>query len=213
VSVRLIAFVKNNLEISSVSLSTKSHNCFVTHGWKWLKLFPKSKMVIRSPASINPQEPLLMSISRPFKYLLAASISLCLVSPLLAAGDNDAEILAQKVSELRQAMIDADAKALKALSSPALSYGHSSGIIEDQAAFVEKIASGKSDFASMDLSEQSITVSGDTALVRHILNADIKDGGTPNTIKLGVLLVWQKQRGEWKLLARQAFKLPPAITQ
>ncbi len=154
-----------------------------------------------------------MSTSRPFKYIMATSILLCLVSAPLAAKDADIESLTQKVSELRQAMIDADAEALKALSSPAFSYGHSSGTIEDQAAFVGKIASGKSDFVSMDLSEQSITVSGDTALVRHTLKADIKDGGTPNTIKLGVLLVWQKQQGEWKLLARQAFKLPPAVTQ
>ena len=36
-----------------------------------------------------------------------------------------------------------------------------------------------------------------------------KDGGVPNTIHLGVLLIWQKQAGEWKLLARQAFKYPP----
>ena len=85
--------------------------------------------------------------------------------------------------------------------------------MEDQTAFIEKLASGKSDFVTMDLSEQTITVSGDTALVRHTLNADIKDGGVPNTIKLGVLLVWQKQQGEWKLLARQAFKFPPPVTQ
>lgn len=150
-----------------------------------------------------------MIISRPFKYLIfAAGICGFVLSPVSAARDSEIETLAKKVSELRRAMIDANAKALKALSSPSLSYGHSSGAIEDQAAFIEKIASGKSDFVTMDLTEQSIIVSGDTALVRHTLNADIKDGGIPNTIKLGVLLVWQKQQGEWKLLARQAFKFP-----
>lgn len=115
----------------------------------------------------------------------------------------------EKVSALSNAMIKGDRDALLALSAPQLSYGHSSGALEDQIAFVEKIASGKSDFVTIDLREQTVTISGDTAVVRHTLNADIKDGGIPNTIELGILLVWQKQAGEWKLLARQAFKLPP----
>lgn len=119
------------------------------------------------------------------------------------------ELLSNKVEQLRQAMIDGDGKALRALSAPQLSYGHSSGIMEDQTAFIEKIASGKSDFVTMELADQTISIAGDVALVRHNLKADIKDGGVPNTIHLGVLLVWQKQAGDWKLLARQAFKYPP----
>ncbi len=155
-----------------------------------------------------------MNLSPTLKYLFAsASLLAGLISPPLLAADREVDVVDKKVAALRLAMIDADAKALKALSSPMLSYGHSGGHIENQAEFIEKIASGKSDFVTMDLSEQTISISGDTALVRHILNADIKDGGVANTIKLGVLLVWQKQQGEWKLLARQAFKFPPPITQ
>lgn len=134
---------------------------------------------------------------------------LCASLACTSFANNDQQQLEEKVSALRSAMIEGDRKALLALSAPQLSYGHSSGTMEDQAAFVEKIASGKSDFVTMDLREQTITISGDTALVRHNLKADIKDGGVPNTIELGILLVWQKQAGEWKLLARQAFKFPP----
>lgn len=134
--------------------------------------------------------------------------SLC-ISPYLLADTSEADAVGKKVEELREAMISGDAKALKQLSSSALSYGHSGGHIEDQQAFIEKLASGKSDFVTIELADQTISVSGDTALVRHNLNADIKDGGVPNKIHLGILLVWQKQAGEWKLLARQAFKYPP----
>lgn len=148
------------------------------------------------------------------KHLLtSASLVASLISPQLLAAGNEVDVIDKKVTALRLAMIDADANALKALSSPLLSYGHSGGHIENQAEFIEKIVSGTSDFVTMDLSEQTISISGDTALVRHTLNADIKDGGVANTIKLGVLLVWQKQQGEWKLLARQAFKFPPPVTQ
>ena len=31
--------------------------------------------------------------------------------------------------------------------------------------------------------------------------------GKPATTRIGMLLVWQKQDGSWKLLARQGFKL------
>lgn len=134
---------------------------------------------------------------------------LCASLACTSFANSDQQQLEEKVSALRSAMIEGDRKALLALSAPQLSYGHSSGTMEDQAAFVEKIASGKSDFVTMDLREQTITISGDTALVRHNLKADIKDGGIPNTIELGILLVWQKQAGDWKLLARQAFKFPP----
>ncbi|PUA27334.1 MAG: DUF4440 domain-containing protein [Cellvibrio sp. 79] len=153
-----------------------------------------------------------MNISGLTKSLLVvASLFACVISQSSFA--DDTETIGKKVVALTKAMIDADGKALKALSSPALSYGHSGGHLENQAEFIEKITSGKSDFVTINLSEQTISISGDTAIVRHILNADIKDGGVPNAIKLGVLLVWQKQSGEWKLLARQAFKFPPPVTQ
>lgn len=151
------------------------------------------------------------SLNKPVFQRLALITSLCLSPWALAVDTSDTELVSQKVEQLRKAMIDGDGKALKQLSSPLLSYGHSGGHIEDQAAFIEKIASGKSDFVTIELVDQTISVSADVAVVRHDLNADTKDGGVPNKIHLGVLLVWQKQAGEWKLLARQAFKYPPQV--
>ena len=72
--------------------------------------------------------------------------------------------------------------------------------------FVDKIVTGKSDFVSIDLSEQTITVSDKTAIVRHLFKAKTNDGGKPGEVQLRIMLVWQKQKGGWKLLARQAVK-------
>ncbi|MEN0035791.1 MAG: nuclear transport factor 2 family protein [Cellvibrio sp.] len=146
---------------------------------------------------------------KPFITRLLLIASLCISPVSFADNKADVQLVSKKVEQLSKAMIDADGKALKQLSSPLLSYGHSGGHIEDQSAFIEKIVSGKSDFVTIELADQTIAISGDVALVRHNLNADIKDGGVPNKIHLGILLVWQKQAGEWKLLARQAFKYPP----
>jgi hypothetical protein len=43
--------------------------------------------------------------------------------------------------------------------------------------------------------------------VRHILSAHTKDGGIDRDIKIGIMLVWQKQKNNWILIARQAYKL------
>jgi ketosteroid isomerase-like protein len=112
------------------------------------------------------------------------------------------------VETLRKAMIDGDKAALQKVTADQLSYGHSSGRVEDKATFVENIVSGKSDFVTIDLTGQTVAVAGDAAIVRHTLAATTNDGGTPGSVKLNILLVWQKQKGDWKLLARQAVKVP-----
>ncbi|MGB3007693.1 MAG: nuclear transport factor 2 family protein [Chitinophagaceae bacterium] len=109
--------------------------------------------------------------------------------------------------QLRKAMVDADKAQLEKLVSEKLSYGHSGGHIDDKKEFVEKITSGKSDFVAIDLTEQTVSVSSKTAIVRHILTAKTNDGGKPGEVHLRVMLVWQKMAGKWKLLARQAVKI------
>lgn len=111
-----------------------------------------------------------------------------------------------RVEQLRHAMIDADAQKLKELTATELNYGHSGGHIEDQAAFVEKIVSGKSDFVTIELRDQTIQIVKDIAIVRHTLIGTTNDNGKSKEVDIGVMLIWQKQHGTWKLLARQAFK-------
>ena len=113
---------------------------------------------------------------------------------------------ANAVEQLRNAMVNADSAMLDQLTMDELSYGHSGGHVDDKKEFVQKLASGKSDFVSINFSEQTITVSGKTAVVRHKLNAFTNDNGKPGEVHLLVLLVWQKIDGKWKLLARQAVK-------
>ncbi|WP_057938724.1 nuclear transport factor 2 family protein [Algoriphagus resistens] len=113
-----------------------------------------------------------------------------------------------QVEKLRLALIDPTVANLSELSSIHLSYGHSSGKLENQAQFIEALVSGASDFASVDFQDQTIQIKKDLAIVRHNLAADVLDGGKSNSIKIGVILVWQKEKENWKLIARQAYKLP-----
>lgn len=139
--------------------------------------------------------------------LLSLLLLVNLVTFSVMAQSKDETAVAAAVETLRKAMVDGDKAALEKIAATELTYGHSSGKLEDKAAFVEAIASGKSDFVSIDLTEQTITVSGDVAIVRHKLAAETNDGGKPGSVKLAILTVWKKQGKEWKLLARQAVKL------
>lgn len=119
----------------------------------------------------------------------------------------EVETVADRVEQLRKAMIDKNRVALELLTADSLSYGHSGGKTENKSSFVENIASGKSDFLNIEISEQTISIVNRNAIVRHTLLADTNDGGKAAKIRLKILLVWVKEKGEWKLLARQAVKV------
>jgi hypothetical protein len=117
-------------------------------------------------------------------------------------------VVANRVESFRKALIDPTESNLKALTSKDLSYGHSSGVLEDQKVFIKKLLNGESDFVTIEFQNQSIQIVGDVAIVRHNLAAHTKDSGVEKDIKIGNVLVWQKQKNKWLLIARQAFKLP-----
>ena len=109
------------------------------------------------------------------------------------------------VEALRKAMIAADKSALDKLTLPELSYGHSSGRLENKAEFIEALVSGKSGFSAIELSDQTVNVVDKIALVRHVFNGTRRKEG--DKMKLSILTVWLQQHDQWKLLARHAAKL------
>lgn len=128
---------------------------------------------------------------------------------LLATGPakDEKPAVEQAVEKLRKAIVDADKATLESITTDQLTYGHSNGLLEDKAAFIQALVSGESDFTSIDLTEQTVTVVDNTAWVRHKLAGNTNNKGVPGTAKLAVLMVWVKQKGNWKLLARQAVKI------
>ena len=119
----------------------------------------------------------------------------------------DEKAVSAAVESLRKALIDPDKTTLDALVLDELTYGHSNGNLQDKATFEEALLNKSSDFVTIDLTGQTIKVVGNTAWVRHTLSATTNDGGKPGTAHLSVLLVWLKQKGQWRLFARQAVKI------
>jgi ketosteroid isomerase-like protein len=135
------------------------------------------------------------------KYLLFV---LLLTTTQIQAQNNNQKSVAAAVEQLRQLMVTPDSSALVRIISDSLSYGHSSGLVENKPAFIKALVSGTSDFVRITLSNQTIQVLDNTAIVRHLLEGEINDNNTPANVKLHILLVWQKKKGVWQLVARHA---------
>ncbi len=133
----------------------------------------------------------------------------CLTSFSVANAQDETEKQVEAAVEtLRQAMLKPDAAILTKLSSDQLTYGHSSGKIENKKQFIETLVSGVSVFKEINLKNQTIQTLGNTAIVRHILEAKTDDPGKgPADVKIGIVLTWVKVKGHWQLFARQAFKV------
>ena len=121
----------------------------------------------------------------------------------------DEEAVAKNVEAFRVAQIKADAEAFDALCAAELSYSHSDGHVEDKATFIANATNGKSKFLSLAYQDPKIRVVGTAAIVRfHWVgeSEDVADGKKSAT-NLHILMNWQKQGADWKLLSRASTKL------
>ena len=122
-----------------------------------------------------------------------------------AAEDAD---LAQLVESLRTAMETKNKAQLEVLCHDQLSYGHSSGKIDDKAGFIAGAVSPKWRWLSLDFLNSSTKVTGDLAISRVTLTGVYEvEGGKQIAIKDGVVMVWHRESGHWRLIVRQAYKV------
>jgi ketosteroid isomerase-like protein len=116
--------------------------------------------------------------------------------------------VAATVEKIRVAIEKADKAALEELAADQLVYAHSNGRVQDKADFIKEILDPAAiDYTSITMTDQTIRVIGNTAVVRHIYSAETMTGGKPGSLKIGNMFVLQKQKKNWKLIARQAYRL------
>jgi len=148
-----------------------------------------------------------MNIDRRQLALPVLAIGLLGVMPAFAGADEDA--VAKNLEAFRAAQASANAEILASLCAAELSYSHSSGVVEDKATFVANATNGKSKWLSLVYENPTIRVVGPAAIVRfHWLGEQeaVADGKKSST-NLHILMNWQKQGSDWKLLSRAATKL------
>ena len=143
------------------------------------------------------------------RHLIFSVLALVALSALPALAGSDEDAIARNLEAFRSAQVASSAAALTALSAPELSYSHSDGRVEDRATFVANATSGKSTFLSLAYRNPVIRVVGNAAIVRFNWLGEsqaVVDGSKTST-NLHILMIWQKQGDDWKLLARGSTKL------
>ena len=149
-----------------------------------------------------------MKIDRRRATMSLAVAAIAAAMPALAASTEE-DVVAKRLEAFRVAQLDADAKGLDALCAPELSYGHSDGRVEDKTTFVTNATNGKSKGLSLVYEAPKITVVGTAAIVRFHWMAESQNvaDGKKRSTNLHILMNWQNQGSEWKLLSRAATKL------
>ncbi len=127
---------------------------------------------------------------------------------VLNAQSADEQAVAQAVERLRQVMIKPEQAMLEDIAADELMYIHSSGTVRDKTGFINEFMKGQTVFTAITISDQEIRISGNIALVRHHLLGDSFMKQIRGKIDIIIFLTWQKKKGKWKLLGRQAAKIP-----
>ncbi len=145
------------------------------------------------------------------KTLVLSTVVMAMVLLGAASGvvaqSGDEAAVSQAVEAFRNAALKADRGQFEALTADQLSYGHSAGRVENKTQFINGATSGQSRWKFITLTDQTIQIVGNTAIVRHTFTGESERDGKTNPVKIGVLMIWDKQDGKWKLLARQAVRL------
>jgi hypothetical protein len=120
---------------------------------------------------------------------------------------DDEAALKEAVEQLRKAILAADKEKLTQLTASELTYGHSSAVVQDKATFIDGVVNRKATVKSIEFPDLKIGIGGGTGWTRHRYVSDSEEDGKTTHVDIGVLGVWQKQGGDWKLFARQGYKL------
>ena len=137
-------------------------------------------------------------------YLIALLLALTVAAKAQSADEKDIDNAGKL---LNRGLINRDIKLLNRLVLPNLSYGHSSGAVENKAAFTKAVADGPVRYISIDVADQTITITGNVAITRQIQTLKLINDGKPTDLKIGNMLIWKRVKNNWKLLAKQGFKL------
>ncbi len=148
---------------------------------------------------MNPKLPLFTAL------LLAPLVS-------LHAAD-DAQFAVQSADDARIAAMSAPERSrLSAIFSDDLRYSHSTGAVDTKASFIDTLTSGKTKYLRFEYLEREFSLpSPEIALMtgRVRIRAATAEGEMENV--LSFLAVWREENGQWRFLAWQSCKLPPAL--
>ena len=110
--------------------------------------------------------------------------------------------------DFRKAMVEADGARLLELAHDDMSFGHAGGLFQSKVEFVKYVVDKEEVFHNIKLYDLWIHVGNDIAILRDTFDAFIFFQGKDQNFLLKEAKVFKKEDGRWRLLLRQAYKLP-----
>lgn len=99
-----------------------------------------------------------------------------------------------------------DFAALDAVLADDLTYGHSNGIVDTKASYIESLRSGKTKYESIERGPSVVRVYGNTALVTGAATVGLRGLATP--LSLRYTLAYVLRDGQWRMVAWQSTRAP-----
>jgi hypothetical protein len=109
------------------------------------------------------------------------------------------------------AMLAPTREKLEAVLSPDLRYTHSNGQVDTKASLIDSLLDGSAKYLKYDFHERTVTFPAPgIALMAGRFDVKAVLKGNPAESTISFLAVWRLEQGEWKFLAWQSCKVPPA---
>jgi hypothetical protein len=123
--------------------------------------------------------------------------------------DQTSEIIAAREAALYKAMLAFDYAALDKILSDDVSYIHSTGVVEDKAAYFAGLRRGEYEYGDIDRISGTTKVFVGVAMTTGVITMLVgAKGSAKSTIRLQHVLIWAEEHGAWRLLLRQATRIP-----
>jgi hypothetical protein len=137
---------------------------------------------------------------------------LALLLPFAAAAEDPKVAALTTVDDARVAAMLKPSKAtLDTVLSDDLRYAHSNGKVDTKASLTSSLLGGEAKYVSYKYSERSFKFPApDVALMAGRLEVQAVVDGISMTTGISYLAVWRLEKGQWKFLAWQSCKIPPA---
>ena len=115
-----------------------------------------------------------------------------------------------KAEALNKAVFETkDSVAINGLVAESVTYGHSTGLIEDKPTMLQNAVHNPDGYKNISFERLSAKPAGKSFIVRYILRGDQIKATETVPLNLSIIQVWGTEKGQWKLFARQAVKIAP----
>lgn len=119
---------------------------------------------------------------------------------------NDVAIAVRTAEEMRcAAMVANDAAALDSLLDPRLQFSHATGLVDDKAAYLAKLAAGRIRYIAIAWSDDIVTpLAPNAALLTGRMTTNVRVEGVDKTLENRVTTAWSNDSGAWRMVAFQS---------